>query len=235
MARPKKITPKTRQKQSGKQAVLPAKPATLAAIRTIQNRFGHSKFIESNERLAKIVESHRTQNPDIKILLVLGTYDLIHIGHARYIQRCREMADVVIVIVDPDKAVRLSKGANEDRPVVPEWERLEMLAHLAHTDYIAFQEEGDFDSKTGLWLRKPPFRPNIMVLSRRSPSDKEHEKACAAITDRLVVLESQAETSTTGKVRMLLVNNMGHVEQAIIEKVKTAFDQMRGGGVKHEE
>lgn len=234
MARPKKITTKTSEKRPRKQAVVPAKPETLAAIRTIHNRFGHVKFIESNTRLTKIVESHRTQNPDIRILLVLGTYDLIHIGHARYIQRCREMADVVIVIVDPDRAVRLSKGDNEDRPVVPEWERLEMLAHLAHTDYIAFQEEGDFDAKTGLWLRKPPFRPNIMVLSRRHPSDKTHEKACAAITDKLVVLDSQAETSTTGKVRMLLVNNMGHVEQQIISKVQTAFEQMRGGGMKGE-
>ena len=226
MARSLKIT----TKDTWKPAVIAADPSTLEAIRTITNRFGHAKFIESYDRLQKIVDSHRVQNPDVRILLVLGTYDLIHIGHARYLQRCREMADVVIVIVDPDKAVRLSKSSNEDRPVVPEWERLEMLAHVAHTDYVAFMEEDDFDPKTGLWLRRPPFRPNIMVLSRRSPSDKAHEKACAEICDKLVVLASQAETSTTGKVRMLLVNNMGHVEQAIIGTVQAAFEQMRGGG-----
>src|SRR5690348_2688450 len=67
-----------------------------------------------------------------KIVLTSGTYDIIHIGHANYLEKARAFGDFLIVGVDSDKKVQKRKGP--DRPIVPQDERLLMLAHLRHVD-----------------------------------------------------------------------------------------------------
>jgi D-beta-D-heptose 7-phosphate kinase/D-beta-D-heptose 1-phosphate adenosyltransferase len=189
----------------------------------VENRFRASKFVSSFEELTKKVDYHRGLNPNIVILVVLGTFDLIHIGHARYLAKCRELADIVIVLVDPDIAVQLAKG--KDRPIIPQDERAEMLMHLEYTDYICFIE--NFNPQNGLWLRQLPFKPNIIVVSERKPTNQEHIKALSKIAGRVEVLESQAQTSTSNKIRSLVVNAVDKIEEEFAEmmsRVRKLFD-----------
>jgi D-beta-D-heptose 7-phosphate kinase/D-beta-D-heptose 1-phosphate adenosyltransferase len=187
---------------------------------TLKNKFGVPKFITNYERLKEMVEHYRGLSNDHKIVVVLGSFDMIHIGHARYIQKCGEHGDIVIVLIDPDEAVRLSKGP--DRPLIPEDERLEMMAHLDHTDHVAFVE--DWNRTTGLWERQLPFRPDVIVVSKREPADDEaFLNSVRQICGKLVILESQAETSTSNKIRDL---SMGVVDK-IEEELRTSMDRIR--------
>ncbi len=77
-----------------------------------------------------------------RIVLTNGCFDLIHIGHTRYLQAARELGDLLVVGVNTDASVRaLNKGAG--RPIVPEAQRAEVLAALACVDYVVLFDEPD--------------------------------------------------------------------------------------------
>lgn len=73
------------------------------------------------------------------IVLANGAFDLLHVGHVRYLADAREHGDRLVVAVNSDVSVRQSKGAG--RPIVPGRERIEILSHLWMVDRIvAFDE-----------------------------------------------------------------------------------------------
>ena len=75
------------------------------------------------------------------VVFTNGVFDLLHIGHARYLKYARGLGDVLVVGVNADASVRrLGKG--DDRPVTPEAERAEVLSSLACVDAVViFTEE----------------------------------------------------------------------------------------------
>ena len=92
----------------------------------------HTK-VTTRQELASRLEERRRQGQ--RIVFTNGCFDLMHIGHIRYLQAARNLGDVLVVGVNSDGSVRaLSKGA--DRPIVPDVQRAEVLAALACVDYV---------------------------------------------------------------------------------------------------
>jgi len=77
----------------------------------------------------------------LKVVLVNGAFDVLHVGHLRYLAAARDLGDRLVAAVNSDLSVQLSKG--EQRPIIPEIERVEILSHLWMVDRICL-----FDSKT---------------------------------------------------------------------------------------
>lgn len=84
-----------------------------------------------------------------------GHFDLLHVGHVRYLQAARALGDVLIVAVNSDRTTRQLKG--EGRPLVPEEERAEILAALSCVDYVTI-----FDDPTAEEL-VAALRPSLYV------------------------------------------------------------------------
>lgn len=74
-----------------------------------------------------------------RVAFANGVFDLLHVGHLRYLQGARALADRLVVGVNSDRSTRALKGA--DRPLVPEAERVELLAALGCTDLIVLFDE----------------------------------------------------------------------------------------------
>ena len=68
-----------------------------------------------------------------------GCFDVLHLGHLRYLQAARKQGDVLVVAVNSDSSVRELKG--ENRPLIPDDERAEMLAGLECVDYVVIFPE----------------------------------------------------------------------------------------------
>ena len=79
-------------------------------------------------RLADLKSQGRT------IAFANGHFDLLHVGHLRYLEAAKRQADILVVAVNDDASVRRLKGP--DRPIVPAAERAELLAALAPVDYV---------------------------------------------------------------------------------------------------
>lgn len=74
-----------------------------------------------------------------RLVLTNGTFDLLHVGHVRYLQAAKELGDVLVVGINSDESVRGYKGPG--RPVVPQGERAEVVAALRCVDYTTIFDE----------------------------------------------------------------------------------------------
>ncbi|HNU82784.1 MAG: adenylyltransferase/cytidyltransferase family protein [Acidobacteria bacterium] len=84
--------------------------------------------VELGERLRPLRAAGR------RIAFANGHFDLLHVGHLRYLQAARREADLLVVAINDDDSVARLKGAG--RPVVPAAERAELLAGLAAVDFV---------------------------------------------------------------------------------------------------
>jgi rfaE bifunctional protein nucleotidyltransferase chain/domain len=83
-----------------------------------------------------------------------GVFDVLHVGHVRYLQDAARVADVLVVAVNGDRSVRALKG--EGRPVMPERERAEIVAAIRGVSYVTIFDD-DSPSRL-LQLLKPDFQ-----------------------------------------------------------------------------
>jgi len=93
--------------------------------------------ILAREELA--IEVRRRQQAGERGVFTNGCFDLLHLGHKRYLQQARALGDFLVLGLNDDAGVRLLKGPG--RPLVPEAERAEMLAALTCIDYITIFAE----------------------------------------------------------------------------------------------
>lgn len=96
----------------------------------------HNKIMDRAE-LARIVQQRQQQGE--RAVCTNGCFDLLHLGHVRYLQEARALGDFLIVGLNDDAGTRLLKGAG--RPLVPQQERAELLAALACVDYVTLFSE----------------------------------------------------------------------------------------------
>ncbi|MDH4267457.1 MAG: D-glycero-beta-D-manno-heptose 1-phosphate adenylyltransferase [Deltaproteobacteria bacterium] len=76
-----------------------------------------------------------------KVVFTNGCFDILHVGHVRYLKKAKSLGDILIIGLNTDRSVRIIKG--ENRPIVPEKERAEVLSALEFVDYIVFFNEPD--------------------------------------------------------------------------------------------
>ena len=98
---------------------------------------------------------HSLQRAGKKVVFTNGCFDLLHIGHVRYLQEARDLGDALIVGVNSDASVRRLKGP--ERPLTPEKERAEILAALACVDFVTV-----FGAATPLQLIRA-LGPDVLV------------------------------------------------------------------------
>ena len=88
--------------------------------------------ILSSERMEEISANFRADKR--ALVFTNGCFDLLHVGHVRYLQTARALGDALVVAINGDSSVRELKGAG--RPLTPEKERAEIVAALACVDYV---------------------------------------------------------------------------------------------------
>src|ERR1044072_6832795 len=91
----------------------------------------------SREELIQRVVSARDSGA--RIVFANGCFDVLHVGHVRYLAGASELGDILIVGVNSDEQVSIQKGAG--RPVLPAMERAEIVAALESVDYVTIFEE----------------------------------------------------------------------------------------------
>ena len=97
----------------------------------------------------------RVRGEGKKISFTNGCFDILHVGHVRYLREARKTGDLLILGLNSDASVRAIKG--EKRPLVPQGERAEVIASLEIVDYVTL-----FDDPTPLRLIEY-LRPDVLV------------------------------------------------------------------------
>lgn len=125
------------------------------------------KKIKTIDELKIIIRDLHQQNK--KAVLANGVFDLLHVGHIRYLQSAKTYGDILIVALNSDSSTKLNKGDN--RPITPELERAEILSAISVIDYIVIFFEKDV-KKTLLEL-KPDYQAKGKDYTVDSVPEKE--------------------------------------------------------------
>jgi len=155
------------------------------------------RLIGSLDELSAFVEN--LKGIGLRIVLTSGSFDLIHLGHVKYLARAKELGDVLIVGVDSDEKIRRRKG--EDRPMVPEDERLEMLAHQRPVDLLFLK--GDEHER---WSLIKAVRPDTLVLTADHSYTEDQQVALRKDCGEIVTIERQAAVTTSERIRQMYMH-----------------------------
>jgi D-glycero-beta-D-manno-heptose 1-phosphate adenylyltransferase len=155
------------------------------------------RLVPSLEEMTRVVSHLRGLG--YRIVLTSGSFDLIHLGHVKYLARAKELGGILVVGVDSDAKIRRRKG--DDRPMVPENERLELLAHQRPVDLIYLKGEDDPQ-----WGLIKAVEPEVLVLTADHSYTDAQLDALREVVGEVVVLERQSSVTTSERIRQMYMN-----------------------------
>ena len=89
------------------------------------------------DKIGEVIDSQKKDGK--KIVFTNGCFDILHVGHLRYLEEAKMFGDILVIGLNSDASVKRLKG--DKRPIVPEEERAEMLLGLKCVDYVVIFEE----------------------------------------------------------------------------------------------
>ena len=134
-----------------------------------------------------------------RIVLTGGCFDILHIGHVRFLSEAKKTGDYLIVLLENDKNVKKLKG--ENRPVFIQKERAEMLAALGNVDLVvllpAMRNDGDYLSLIRI------IKPDAIVVTENDPNIEKKRGQARKIRGELEVVPF-IKTLSTSKLAEIL-------------------------------
>ena len=156
-----------------------------------------ARLVESLDELTRLVT--HLKGLEMRIGVTSGSFDLIHLGHVKYLARAKELCDVLIVGVDSDAKIRHRKG--DDRPMVPQQERLEMLAYQRPVDLIYLKDEAD-----ERWSLIKAAEPDVLVLTEDHAYSDGDLAELGGICGSIQVVPRQASVTTSERIRQMYMH-----------------------------
>src|SRR5829696_9965825 len=142
-------------------------------------------------------ERQRLRSAGARLVFTNGVFDLLHVGHVRYLAQARALGDALIVAINSDRTVRELKGPN--RPVFDQAERAEILAALRTVDYVTIFDDVSPRSLIAKLL------PDVLVKGGDYELDQIHGReeveAAGGKVISLPFVEGASTTALIEKVR----------------------------------
>ncbi len=152
--------------------------------------------VKQRQELTTLLQSCREAGK--RIVFTNGCFDLMHVGHTRYLQAAKDLGDVLVVAVNSDESVKsLDKGP--DRPIVPEAQRAEVVAALGVVDYVILFDEADPQDLIAA------LRPDILVKggdwAAKRIAGREIVEARGGIVRTIPLVPGMSTTSLLKRIR----------------------------------
>ena len=165
---------------------------TVEEIKEFQKKFenGTDYKIVNFETIEILVKRFKSQNK--KIVFTNGCFDLLHIGHIKYLQKAKTLGDILIVGVNSNESIARLKG--EERPINDEYERAYLLASLEVVDYVVI-----FDENTPYNLIQK-IEPDILT---KGADYKNKEVIGSDIAKQVVLIDYIYGKSTTNIIKRI--------------------------------
>lgn len=149
------------------------------------------KKIITYSGLNKLRQSHKQKS----IVLTMGTYDVLHLGHLIHFNFCKKQGDILVVGLGNDLTVSKVKGSN--RPINNELSRARLIAGLKVVDYVVISEENDpFDLK----LLSETLKPDIFVIPAGDSQLKVRKEFMENLGAKVVICKRVPPRSVKGPI-----------------------------------
>ena len=164
----------------------------------MNKKINSNKKIVTLKELIPIVQKLKKQNK--KIVTTNGVFDILHLGHVRYLESAKKLGDVLLVGVNTDASVKQNKG--DKRPINDEKSRISVLAGLESVNYAFLFNEKD----PRKWIVQ--IKPDVHV---KAGDYKMHQ-----------IIEKDAVEKNGGKIRIAKAEN-GYSTTNLINKIVNLY------------
>ena len=134
-----------------------------------------------------------------RIVLTGGCFDILHIGHVRFLSEAKKMGDTLVVLLESDEKVKTLKG--KSRPVFIQKERAEMLSALESVDLIVLLPTTENDSDYLNIMIK--IKPDIIAVTENDPQIEKKKDQAKEIGGKLKII-SHIKTFSTSKLAKMI-------------------------------
>lgn len=148
----------------------------------------------SRKDLTARVEAAREAG--LKVVLANGCFDVLHVGHTRYLSGARQLGDLLVVGVNSDDQVRIQKGPG--RPVLPATDRAELVAALESVDYVTVFDEPTVEQL--LLTLKPDIHAKGTDYTEETVPEREVVRSYGG---RVAIVGDRKDHSTTSMLTRL--------------------------------
>lgn len=159
-----------------------------------------NKILERNTLKDKLDELRKKGK---QIAFTNGCFDILHVGHVRYLREAKRTADVLVLALNSDSSVRSLKG--KERPLVPEKERAEIIAALEFIDFVTI-----FPESTPLELINY-LKPDILIKggdwAEKDVVGREEIKEWGGRVAIIPEVEGKSTTNIVEKIKKLYCSN----------------------------
>lgn len=153
--------------------------------------------ILSLEQVVAWWQAKQVAQPDANLVLANGAFDILHVGHVRYLQAAAKLADVLVVAINSDHSVRQLKGV--PRPFVPASERAELVAALACVQVVVI-----FDSFDVIPILQQ-LKPAIHAKGTDYSADSVPEAAIVRAYGGTIAIVGDAKDHSTSQFQQHMV------------------------------
>ncbi|MBI3627151.1 MAG: adenylyltransferase/cytidyltransferase family protein [Candidatus Sungbacteria bacterium] len=172
------------------------------------------RCIRELPEVGRKLDALRELDPSVVIGLTSGTFDMLHLGHSRYLDMAKQFCDILVVGVDADAKVRKRKGPK--RPVVSEEERYEIVCNTRQADIVVPKL-----AEHPRWELVRTARPHVLIISEREYVEGDEREELRQLVSswggKLEILPTQAETSTTARIRVLMLEVVDEFEKEFMK------------------
>ncbi len=158
------------------------------------------------EELATLLDERRAAGDRERVVLANGCFDVLHVGHLRYLEDARSRGDVLVVAVNSDASVRAIKG--EGRPLQPLAERAELLLGLRAVDWVV-----PFDEET-LEETLRALRPDVHAKGRDYTAETVPERHVDAELGVEIAICGDEKTRSSSELLGRMGRETGSVDRA---------------------
>lgn len=176
----------------------------------------NNKILTKYSQIPRLIKKYKKQNK--KIVLTSGSFDMLHIGHCRYLCDAKSHGDILFVGVDSDKKIKKRKGP--DRPVVPQDERLEMLTYIDQVDHVVLKKLSE-----AKWELIKLIKPDILIATADT-YNSEQKKQLLEFCGKVVVLRRKATTSTSAKIRLVQIGAEKRITKTISNRLINTIENI---------
>ncbi len=156
-----------------------------------------------------MVLSEKLKEKNKKIVFTAGSWDLIHAGQCRYIEKASEYGDVLVVGVSSNHAIKQVKGSN--KPILDEKIRAEMVSYLRSVDFVTILPESSCQPSLGL------LQPDVFVTVKEEWTDdyknSREYKTVTKYGGEVVVVDRQSTAISTTQILQRAIG--GHLSEVL--------------------
>ena len=152
------------------------------------------KVLSRGQLQARVADWRRNGE---RVTLANGCFDLLHVGHVRYLRAARQLGGKLVVAINSDDSVRKLKG--EGRPIMPAEERAEILAALADVDAVVIFPEDDV--RAIIREIRPDFHAKGTDYTVQTVPERDEVEACGG---RVVIVGDPKDHSASEIIRKQL-------------------------------